>query len=154
MGKVVAPLSISYSALNKYLHPHCLALSRGLTNVQFTTMKIRILVLTLVSGQCLLDYVLCVSCVLHTDTYRSMIPLRKVLQVLLVSCESSSSSAAIKDNATGKQQQQQKGEESVGKRVSTIPLRSEKTARFIIRRSRPGLVTYNVVKTPLHTFGE
>lgn len=84
-----------------------------------------------------------------------MIPLRKVLQVLLVSCESSSSSAAIKDNATGKQQQQQqKGEESVGKRVSTIPLRSEKTARFIIRRSRPGLVTYNVVKTPLHTFGE
>lgn len=66
MGKVVASLSISYSALNKYLHPHCLALSRGLTNVQFTTMKIRILVLTLVSGQCLLDYVLCVSCVLHT----------------------------------------------------------------------------------------
>lgn len=68
----------------------------------------------------------------------------KVLQVLLVSCET-----AKKDSLP-----LSKNEDIQESRISTIPLRSEKMPRFIIRRARPHLVTYNIVKTPLPTLGE
>lgn len=82
--------------------------------------------------------------------YRAFAVSFKALQVLLVSCES-----ANKDTGNVQQQKPQNKNEESGPRISTIPLRSsDKTARFIIRRSRPHLVTYNIVKTPLHTLGE
>lgn len=68
--------------------------------------------------------------------------------MLLVSCATSTTKDTVKES------QQHKSQDNDASRISTIPLRTEKTTRFIIRRSRPHLVTYNIAKTPLRALGE
>lgn len=78
--------------------------------------------------------------------------------MLLVSCESSTT-PSNKDSHNAIVKANDADAAAAEARITTIPVRAaEKTTthhhRVIFRRSKPYMVTYNGVQTPLHTFGE